>query len=183
MNMKRHWLSEVIGTPRSWKLELRDWLISALVALPFVSLYAAHFFWRRDATGFLDYDMPFYVAIGRSIFAHGNGFLYANPYDIHGSIIYFHWFPWFLGVGTAVLHLDAGYLYASLGIVLAIGLARITLALVECVTGAAHGWPMLSIAFWGGGLLVIGCLFARFFYICPFIEGFYFLILETDYGF
>ncbi len=157
MNMNRRWESETeTGNLWSWKLELRDWVISAIVALPFLSLYAAHFLWRRDSTGFLDYDMAFYVAIGRSIFSHGNGILYPNPYDVHGPMIYFQWFPWLLGLGTAVLHLDPGYLFAMLGVLFAVGLCRITLALIRSRINTEGQWATLMLAFWGGGLLVFG---------------------------
>ena len=137
--------------------ELLDWVISGVIVLPFLWLYAAHFLSSKGGgTGFLDYDMAYYSAIGRSIFTRGNGILYPNPYDCYGPVIYFQWFPWLLGVGTVLFHLDPGYLFAALGIIAAIVLARVTLALVRTRVPVEHSWTVVALAMWGGGLLVAG---------------------------
>ena len=142
---------------RRLKPQLRDWGISTLVAVPFLWLYVAHFlFASGHGTGFLQYDMPYYVSVGRSIFTRGNGVLSPNPFDLNGPAIYFQWFPWLLGIGTVFLHADAGYFYCALGVVFAIGLARVTLALVRACGGRSHELLLLILAFWGGGLLGIG---------------------------
>ncbi|MDP4199550.1 MAG: hypothetical protein Q8922_03260 [Bacteroidota bacterium] len=140
------------------KSEFHDWSISALIVAPFAWVYVTHFlFSHGQGTGFFDYDMPYYSALGRAIFSRGNGILYPNPYDLNAPSIYFQWFPWLLGVGTVLLHADSGYLFDALGLIFSVALARTTLALIRsCVTigmDRKHEIFYLALAFWGGGLL------------------------------
>lgn len=47
---------------------------------PIYAVYALQFS-RPEATGFIQYDMPYYLANGRKSFDRGGGLLHANPYD------------------------------------------------------------------------------------------------------
>ena len=96
------------------------WVWIAVAILPF-QLPLLHHLWSAGplATGFLGYDTPYYVANGRAVFEHGNGFFSPNPYDSAPAspAIYFHLFTWFLGLGVKVFCVDPGFLFAGVGLV------------------------------------------------------------------
>jgi hypothetical protein len=139
-----------------------DWLLAALAASPFLSLYVQHFYHRGDLpTGFLTTDMAYYSANGRAVFERGNGLAYPNPYDpdTQGPVIYFHWFFWLLGFGITRLHLDPGIQYVALGVIAAVTCAWLTLHLVRFILPTPRYFAFLYlITMWGGGLLCLGAV-------------------------
>ncbi|MGE0607791.1 MAG: hypothetical protein AB7O62_11925 [Pirellulales bacterium] len=139
---------------RSW-----PWLLAAFAASPFWLMYAAHFWENGEAaTGFLQYDMAYYLANGREIFERGNGWMYCNPYDPRpeAPVIYFHWLMWVMGVAVMKLGCDPGLV--SVAICLAGGwvCAYFTYRLVAAVV-ADRRWevPCFLLAMWGGGAFVL----------------------------
>ena len=85
--------------------------ILVLSVIPFWVIPISHVMSNPEtATGFFHYELPYYVANGRSAFERGNGILSPNPYDPAPTApsIYVHWLPWILGTLTAVLGFDPG---------------------------------------------------------------------------
>jgi len=68
-------------------------MIVLCALLPYYAVYVAHFARPTGgATGFIQDDMPYYLANAREIFERGNGITYPNPFDSDGAApaIYFH---------------------------------------------------------------------------------------------
>lgn len=139
-------------------------MVVVLGTLPFQLLLLQHLGSGELATGFLQYDSPYYVANGREVFERGNGFAHPNPYDPspHAPVIYFHWLTWLLGFGVKILGADPGALFASLGVVASLLCSALTLRLVEAVLPQAAGRRILFLlTMWGGGALYLGGLAAN----------------------
>lgn len=138
----------------------KAWMLGALAPLPFLSLYLVHFLKVSETivpTGFLQTDMAYYSANGREIFEGGNGWLYPNPYNVNGETIYFHWFPWLLGVGIKFIGLEPGAQYVAYGIVAALLLSLLTYRLV-CLRlpDPQYRGVIFLLSMWGGGFLALG---------------------------
>jgi len=137
---------------------VKQWLIIFLAVLPFQLPLLQQLCFDQSATGFLQYDAPYYLANARAIFERGNGFAYPNPYDPdpNSPVIYFHWLIWLLGAGVKFLHLDPGMLYAAMGFIAAFVCGALTLKLVELTLPDPKGrkwWFLLTM--WGGGIVFI----------------------------
>jgi hypothetical protein len=112
----------------------------------------------ETATGFFHYELPYYVANGRSAFERGNGIFYPNPYDPSAAApsIYAHWLPWIFGAFTAVLGFDPGDVILLFTFVASIIFAWATRELVLYrIKSPASGDAAFLLAMWGGGLLAI----------------------------
>lgn len=140
------------------------WLAVVAGVLPFHLPLLQHLLAGAQATGFLQYDAPYYLANARAIFERGNGFAYPNAFDSdpQAPAIYFHWLIWLLGAGVKYFHFDPGALFASVGVVASLVCAALTLQLVEVVLPQARGrlfWFLLTL--WGGGILCAGAIGAN----------------------
>ncbi len=134
------------------------WGLVLLAVLPFQLPLFQHLLINPAATGFLDYDSPYYLANARAIFERGNGWAYPNPYDPdpQASVIYFHWLIWLLGFGVKFMRLDPGALFAAMGVVGSIVCSALTLRLVELVLPDSRhrpGWFLITM--WGGGIVCL----------------------------
>ncbi len=156
--------------PRPRGLTHRDplWaqlLLILLAVIPFQLLHVGPVLYPEgEATGFILYDMPYYVANGREVFERGNGCTYPNPYDADedAPAIYFHWLLWGLGFGTVYLGLDPGVLFAAMGMVGSFLMAGMTWMLIRSLLPDRRWRKTLFLfAMWGGGLLCFGKLFAN----------------------
>ncbi|WZO96769.1 hypothetical protein EP7_003774 [Isosphaeraceae bacterium EP7] len=124
--------------------------------LPYALPYLAHLIrLQAGATGFIQYDQPYYLANGRAIFERGNGLAYPNPYDPSpdAPVIYVQWLIWVLGAGVSALGVDPGVWLDLLGILAALACSYATLRLVEWVIGDGTdpGFAFLLVM-WGGGI-------------------------------
>ncbi|QDU29526.1 hypothetical protein ETAA8_46390 [Anatilimnocola aggregata] len=138
-------------------------LLVLLSMLPIYAVYASHL-WRADATGFIQYDMPYYVANGREVFDRGGTLLHASPYDPdpHAPAIYFHWLTFALGVGVTQLGIDPGVLYVSVGLVAGLVGGWLTLKIVQhLVPNSVDQYLLFLLTMWGGGLMVAGKMAAN----------------------
>jgi hypothetical protein len=125
---------------------------------PIYAVYALQFS-RPEATGFIQYDMPYYLANGREAFDRGGGLLHANPYDPdpQAPAIYFHWLTYLLGFGVTQLWLDPGMLFVGVGLVAGWIGGWLTLKIVEHLIPDSCDRPLLFLlVMWGGGLLAVG---------------------------
>jgi hypothetical protein len=135
-------------------------LWAALAAVPFLSIYLAHYTSPLGvATGFIHGDMPYYCANGRAIFERGNGLAHPNPYDPNpdAPVIYFHWLTWILGFGIKKLGLEPGALFVGMGVIGSLLCSYLTLRLVEARLPKSRYRNLLFLfTMWGGGLLCLG---------------------------
>ena len=133
-------------------------LLLCLAVLPFLMVPASHLLANRaTATGLFHYELPYYVANGRSVFERGNGLAYPNPYDpeANAPVIYFHWLPWLLGAVTALVGADPGTLMTGFTVVAALMFAETTRRLVAACVPLRAASLMFLLAMWGGGLLAV----------------------------
>jgi hypothetical protein len=129
-----------------------------LAIVPFHLPLLQHLFAGSLATGFMQYDAPYYMANARAIFERGNGLTYPNAFesDPTAPAIYFHWLIWLLGAGVKLLHADPGVLFAGLGVAASVVCSALTLRLVELVLPRREGvWVWFLLTMWGGGILCL----------------------------
>ena len=110
------------------------------------------------ATGFFNYELPYYVANGRAAFDRGNGFSYPNPYlpDDEAPAIYAHWLLWFMGVAVAA-GIDPGDLIFAGTLASSLVFAWATWCLAGLrVRNTAGRRTAFAVAMLGGGGLVLG---------------------------
>ena len=93
----------------SWaSRQLRLWLLSLVLFTPAWIPYASHFAFQKPGrlpTGFVDYDMPYYMANAREHFDAGQfRFFYSNPYDPNYASPAIYVQPMTLVLGT-LMHL------------------------------------------------------------------------------
>ena len=128
-----------------------------LSLLPFWMIPVAHVApSAQTATGFFQYELPYYVANGRAAFERGNGILYPNPYDPAGNspAIYAHWLPWTLGLLTAGCGFQPGDVVLIFTFVVSLAFALTTRQLVRArLPPGAESNVAYLLAMWGGGLL------------------------------
>lgn len=139
-------------------LDAPMWTVVVFVTLlPFLAIPIAHVATdSQTASGFFQYELPYYFANGRSAFERGNGVFYPNPYDPDAASpnIYVHWLPWILGYLTAKVGLDPGDLTLAATFFASIVFAVTTGCLVRLRTSRCSRLAFLM-AMWGGGLLTI----------------------------
>lgn len=144
-----------------WVRDGKSWAWAIVAVLPYLAVYAAHPSIGAPGstpTWFVQYDQPYYAANGRAIFERGNGFLGPNPYDPRPEApsIYFQWLPWMLGALVHGLGVDPGLAYMAVGVVAAIAVGRLTMALVAHFVGDERARIVLTLtAMWGGGVAVL----------------------------
>jgi hypothetical protein len=133
-----------------------------LAVLPLWSIYLAHVvLGPHRPTGFLIFDSAYYCANAREIFERGNGLAYCNPFDPDPAapVIYWHWLPWIVGVGTKFLGVDPGFIFCLAGAIGGFACAFLTFRLVEAILPASRTLvPCYLLVMWGGGLLVVSAL-------------------------
>ena len=132
----------------------RDLFLSILALLPFYCVYFAQLTHLEDATGFIQYDMPYYSANGRAIFERGNNLAHPNPYDPDTTAppIYFHWITWIFGFGIVVLGADPGAFFLATGLLAGIIGSWLTLKIVRQFVSADGPVAFLFLmSMWGGG--------------------------------
>jgi hypothetical protein len=148
---------------RPWAAEARRWGVSIVLLLPAAIPYFAHFATSKPysrPTGYVQPDMPIYMAKAREYFDSGQfSPTYSNPCSdsYREPRIYFQ--PWTLALGAAQWFsgLSPRLLFVGFWVVSALCCARVALGLYRELVGldsraARHG---LVIFFWGGGLLAI----------------------------
>lgn len=147
----------------------RDWLMAAVLSLPVLSFYAFHFLNAPaglGATGFIQYDQPYYMANAREVLDAGNGLTYGNPFsaDYRTAQIYFQPVTLMLAAILRLTGADPGVIYVSFGLVAVLGCLRVMIALYRAL------FPLddladhlgLLIFTWGGGLLFLAGLARKF---------------------
>ncbi|HEY5414409.1 MAG TPA: hypothetical protein VIK41_06275 [Gemmatimonadaceae bacterium] len=145
------------------------WVMALGLALPAFAPLVGHYvgFIRAGLhpTGFLAYDMPYYMANAREHFdAGGFSLLYGSPftYDYGTPRIYFQPLTLLLGLFGRLPGADPGVVLALVGLIAAVVCVRIGIALFDRFASRAtpSGKLALVVFFWGGGAVVLlGMLF------------------------
>ena len=139
-------------------------LLLVVALVPFWAIPVAHLASNpQTATGFFQYELPYYVANGRAAFERGDGVFYPNPYapSPDAPSVYVHWLPWSLGLLTAKFGFDPGDVIFTFTFFASIAFAWATWKLVALRTepGRQQNLSFL-LSMWGGGLLcVAGMIF------------------------
>jgi hypothetical protein len=99
---------EVAARPFGLLREVHLWLVSLVLFAPALIPYLSHFAFQppgRLPTGFIDYDLPSYLANAREHFDSGHfRFFFRNAYDPNLASPHIYFQPWTLVLGT-VMHL------------------------------------------------------------------------------
>jgi hypothetical protein len=143
---------------------LADGWAALLLMLPAAIPYAAHAFrsWQYGfrPSGFLVYDLAFYMAHAREHFDDGGFRLFyglpSSPF-YETPAIYFQPYTLFLGLIWRLTGWDVGLVFVLFGVAAAWLCARAAVALYRQVVGreTGAGWWGLVIFFWGGGVLAL----------------------------
>jgi hypothetical protein len=135
-------------------------LLALPALIPLGSALITPYLNNRIPTGFVRYDMPYYVANGRAYFDHGFHLTYGNPYAGYNSpAVYFQ--PHILLLGLMQqLGLDPGITFNCFGILtLLLGSTAAVWFYAEAVgTETTAKRIGLICFFWGGGVLTLAGL-------------------------
>lgn len=133
------------------------WILLSL--LPYALVFVVHFSMApHSATGFLQYDVPYYLANAREVFERGNGLTYPNPYDpaSDSPAIYFHWSFVLLGYAVSELELDPSRVLIVCHALAAVAMAATTLILIRATLPHSRRQRLyFLLAMWGGGLFCL----------------------------
>ena len=157
--------SEAEGRPEVGRLAVgwRAWVVALALITPAAIPYLTHYFMAPAGTvptGFIVWDMPYYMANAREHFDNG-GFspLYGNPssHRYNTDRIYVQPMTLLLGTIWRLTGFDPGAIIAVFGLFAAWGCSRVAMALYAQVVGLRTGAQWLGlVAFgWGGGVLAI----------------------------
>jgi hypothetical protein len=140
--------------------QLGRWLCALVLLLPATSIYVGHYGASKVAepTGFIQYDMGYYMANARECFDRGDGSpFYALPYSdtYDNNAIYFQPQIYVLGLAEHLSGLDPGTVFVLFGLVFGVVGFRAAIAIYERrvgldSTGAVMG--LIAMA-WGGGVI------------------------------
>jgi hypothetical protein len=158
-----------------------SWAATFALALPAVVPLAAHVSGMRAhgyaPTGFVQSDMPYYLANARRIFDGSfNGF-YSNPnsYRADSPKIYFQPLILLLGVLVRVTGAQPGFVFQFVGVLGILATIRVALALCTAIVGPVRDISdvLVRIGFvWGGGLLAVAGVIAS--HVTPVVDTFQF---------
>ena len=142
---------------------MRRLVASLALMLPAAIPYVAHLLDQRPyslPTGYIQQDMPLYMAKAREAFKDGGFHLfYANPSDGLGDRprIYFQPWTFALGLIQRVTRCPPGVLWVGFWFVSAWAASRVFLAVYEEFVGLETRSKRLGLVafFWGGGVMAI----------------------------
>ncbi|MBX6312958.1 MAG: hypothetical protein IRY99_08600 [Isosphaeraceae bacterium] len=140
---------------------LRPWIASLLLVLPAAIPYTVHALIRKPyslPTGYIQYDMPIYMAKAREYFDAGRPRVsYSNPCSdsYAGPRLYFQPWTWALGLVHHYSGQAPGTVLVGFWGLAALVCARAALALYCEVVGLDTKAEQLGLVlfFWGGGLI------------------------------
>ena len=136
------------------------WLVLLLpmpALIPLANAYVVPLLKGQLPTGFVQYDMPSYIAHARGYFNGGFHLTYGNPYAGYDTpAIYFQ--PHIFLMGCLVhLGLDPGVAFNLFGMAALVFTTWVAILFYQEVVGLETPAKLLGLVcfFWGGGLLVI----------------------------
>jgi hypothetical protein len=143
--------------------EFKFWFVCVILLLPVIIFYLTHYLIHDPhlvPTGFITFDMPYYMANAREHFDTGKfDFLYGNPFSPSYDTprIYFQPQTLLLGVVKHLSGLDPGIVFVLFGSISSVLCIRVALALYKEVSGF-ESWPhkLGALVFcWGGGFTAL----------------------------
>jgi hypothetical protein len=156
-----------MNLPRPRGSPIRLWLASVALAVPIGWPYLTHFLkgdGHLHGTGFVQYDMPYYMADAREYFDHG-GVTYGNPFSpsYDTPAIYFQPLTLFLGIVWKLTAANPGIIFVCFGAIAAICCMRVAISLYSQLAPLhTHSAKLGLVAFaWGGGVLALAGLAAN----------------------
>jgi len=146
-----------------------SWLAAALAISPMVMVHVFHFSFPPPGlrpTGFVQYDQPYYMANAREPYDSGTFPVYGLPFspDDETPAVYFQPGLLLLGGVTHVTGLNPGFVYVTFGLICAVVMFRLALALYAAYAGPPRtGAEKLAALclLWGGGIVVLAGLGAE----------------------
>ena len=145
--------------------KMRYWLLSLLLLSPVICLYLSHFIhgWLESGfspTGFIQYDMLYYMANAREHFDSGAFSLtYGNPFSPFAETPRIYFQPLTLGfaIAGASTQLDPGIIFISVGFLFGLFCIRSAVSVYERLHGITSLPRMLGLVLfiWGGGILAV----------------------------
>jgi hypothetical protein len=144
--------------PTSNTRSVKKWLFALLLLSPIILLYASHYFNTKGIpTGFIQNDLPYYMANGREAF-DGDSFslFYSNPYsfDYNSPEIFFQPHLFILGLLAWLTNLEPGFILCLFGLIASFLCIRVLIAVFEELFGLDTylKWLGAAIVCWGGGI-------------------------------
>jgi hypothetical protein len=132
-------------------------LLSLPALIPLAGALIVPLMKNRVPTGFIEYDMPYYLANGRSYFYHGFHLTYSNPYAGYGSpAIYFQPQTLLLGL-IQQLGFHPGVTFNIVELLALFFASSVAVILYMEVVGAETTAKKLGLVcfFWGGGVFTL----------------------------
>jgi hypothetical protein len=132
-------------------------LLSLPALLPLAGALLVPWLQGKVPTGFIEYDLPSYLAEGRAYFAHGFHLTYSNPYSGYDApAIYFQPQTLLLGL-MQQLGLDPGITFNIFGLLTMFFAAAVAVRFYEEVVGIQTKAKRIGLIcfFWGGGVFTL----------------------------
>lgn len=132
-------------------------LLALPALIPIARQYVSAYLQGRVATGFIYYDMPYYMANAREHFDQGFQLTYGNPYaPYHTPAIYFQPHIFLLGC-LQHLGLDPGLVFNLFGLAALFFAVTVGIRFYDEVVGLQTTARRIGLVcfFWGGGILCI----------------------------
>lgn len=152
-------------TESNFPNKLNPWLLSLLLLVPVISLYTFHYvngilIENKIPTGFIHYDLPYYMANAREHFDSGKfSLMYGNPFSPLNETprIYFQPMTLILGLAWFFSGLDPGLVLVMFGYLAAFLCIRVSIQLYRHLFGLNDSSHFLGLVcfVWGGGLMAV----------------------------
>jgi hypothetical protein len=138
-------------------IRLAPMLLSLPALLPLAGALLVPWLQGKVPTGFIEYDLPSYLAEGRAYFAHGFHLTYSNPYSGYDApAIYFQPQTLLLGL-MQQLGLYPGITFNIFGLLTMFFAAAVAVRFYEEVVGTETKAKRIGLIcfFWGGGVFTL----------------------------
>ena len=152
-----------VAPPRSARVPSAGWIRWAVLLLPLPALIPlggaliTPYLENKVPTGFIEYDMAYYLAEGRAYFNQGFHFTYGNPWaDYNTPAIYFQPQTMLLGF-MEHFGLDPGVAFNCFGLLALFFAAAVAVRFYQAAVGLESRAKRIGLVcfFWGGGVFTL----------------------------
>lgn len=152
-----------IPKPRASRADSPGWICCAVILLslpalvPLAGALLVPYLNHRVPTGFIEYDLPSYLAEGRAYFHPGIHFVYSNPYaGFNSPAIYFQPQTMLLGL-IQQTGLDPGVTFNIFGLLALVFAAAAAVLFYKEIVGIQTTAKKIGLLcfFWGGGIFTL----------------------------
>jgi hypothetical protein len=145
------------------RIDWTAWGVAVLAMCPMVLAYALHYLCvppGYTATGFLQPDLPSYMADARAFFFNGFSLTYGLPFSPNDTTprIYFQPLMLLMGVAQKLTGFAPGTIFVATGVASGIVMFRVAIAMEMTFYGRPGdraAWLAVIALLWGGGIVVI----------------------------